>query len=270
MAIRPEQPQSIGGVLDTAFTLFKSSIGVVWPICLLLALAGAPPAIYLFTKGGAGVLNSSDPFSVLSTMSQPGYMGANLLSMILSLWCFGALFLKMHAVGTDTELSVGAALQLSLGRVVPLFFMTILLVIAIILGVLLLIVPGLILTISLLLCWSLLLFENQGPVAALTGSHHLVWGNWWRTAAVLTVGFLIVMVLYAAVGMLVGLLLPLVGGIEDFVMFGLVTSLLVAVLGNVLLTPFYSALLIAVYWDLKLRKQGGDLAARVSALGTAS
>ena len=33
--------------------------------------------------------------------------------------------------------------------------------------------------------------------------------------------------------------------------------------------PFFSAMLIAVYWDLKLRKEGGDLAARVGALNAA-
>ena len=40
-------------------------------------------------------------------------------------------------------------------------------------------------------------------------------------------------------------------------------------LSNLLVMPFYVAMLIAVYWDLKLRKEGGDLAARVGALSAA-
>jgi hypothetical protein len=34
-------------------------------------------------------------------------------------------------------------------------------------------------------------------------------------------------------------------------------------------TPFSTAVMIALYWDLKLRKEGGDLAARVNALSAA-
>ena len=43
----------------------------------------------------------------------------------------------------------------------------------------------------------------------------------------------------------------------------------VGILGTLVVTPFYAAMIMALYWDLKLRKEGGDLAARVGALGTA-
>ena len=45
--------------------------------------------------------------------------------------------------------------------------------------------------------------------------------------------------------------------------------LLIVVFMSLLLTPFYISLGIAIYWDLKLRKDGGDLAARVGALNPA-
>ena len=45
--------------------------------------------------------------------------------------------------------------------------------------------------------------------------------------------------------------------------------MLIGVLMTFVVTPFYVALLLAVYWDLKLRKEGGDLASRVAALGAA-
>ena len=46
-----------------------------------------------------------------------------------------------------------------------------------------------------------------------------------------------------------------------------VSVLIIGGLMSVLFVPYYVALLLSVYWDLKLRKEGGDLAARVSALG---
>jgi hypothetical protein len=40
----------------------------------------------------------------------------------------------------------------------------------------------------------------------------------------------------------------------------------ISLLGNTLISPLYSAVLVAIYYDLKLRKEGADLAGRVSAL----
>jgi hypothetical protein len=37
----------------------------------------------------------------------------------------------------------------------------------------------------------------------------------------------------------------------------------------VLLMPFITSVMIALYWDLKLRKEGADLVARVNALNLA-
>jgi hypothetical protein len=149
-----------------------------------------------------------------------------------------------------------------------LLVLTVLLVLAIGIGCVLLLIPGLILMVSLMLSWNLAVLEKKGPVAALTGSHNLVWGNWWRTAAILTVGFIIVFVLYMAAGLVMGVVAGVLGH-NDPLFATMVSGLLVGVLMSLVVTPFYVAMMIAIYWDLKLRKEGGDLAARVGALGTA-
>jgi hypothetical protein len=41
---------------------------------------------------------------------------------------------------------------------------------------------------------------------------------------------------------------------------------IISLLGNALVTPLYSAVLLAIYYDIKLRKEGADLAGRVNAL----
>jgi len=149
----------------------------------------------------------------------------------------------------------------------------ILFAIALVIGAILLIIPCLILMVSLGLCFNTALFEGKGPVDALSESHRLVWGNWWRTAAILTVGFIIIFVIYLIAGVIIGVLAPIMvlggGGTENVLLITLISGLLVGVLTSLLMTPFYIGLAIAIYWDLKLRKDGGDLAARVGALNPA-
>jgi hypothetical protein len=100
-----------------------------------------------------------------------------------------------------------------------------------------------------------------------------VWGNWWRTAAILAVGFIVVFVIYMAASLVIGVLVPLLvlggGDAESVLLITLISSLLIGVLMSLLITPFYISMLLAIYWDLKLRKDGGDLAARVGALSPA-
>jgi hypothetical protein len=268
MAIQPTQPQGIGGVLDTTFQLYKSSLGLVWPLCLLLSVAGAPTSIYVAMTSSASAL--ADPMAMLTAMADPIYWLVYLVSLTLMMGVAGALYLKQRAIAVDEELSIGAALQAGFGRALPLMLTVILYILAVGIGSVLLLIPGLILMVSLMLCVGLVMFEDKGPVASLTGSHKLVWGNWWRTMAILSVGGILVFVVYLAVGLVLGLILPFVGmGVDDVVTYSMLSTLLVGVVVNVVVTPFFSAMLIAVYWDLKLRKEGGDLAARVGALNAA-
>lgn len=270
MAVQPTQPQSIGGVLDSGFQLYKASVGVVWPLCLLLIVAGSPPTIYLVMSGGAAGLAPADMTAALVPMMRPGYALANLLGLLLSMWVFGALLLKMHSIGVGIELGSAAALRAAVRRAPWMLVLTLLFILALVAGFMLLAVPGFILSVSLILCWVVLMIEHKGPLAALTASHQLVWGHWWRTAAILTVGFIVVFVIYLAVGMLGAVVLPLVAGsVQDVVIYAVISIFAVNLVVSLLVTPFYVALLLTIYWDLKLRKEGGDLAARVSSLGAA-
>lgn len=270
MAIQPTQPQGIGGVLDTTFQLYKSSLGLVWPLSLLLAAVGAPPSIYLMMQGGGVVSDTEAAIAMLGAVSDPVYWLINIVTIAATWWVIGALYLKQQALGADQELSLGDALHGAVGRILPLFLMSLLFGVALVAGLLLLLVPGLILLVSLALATNLVMFEEKGPFDALVGSHKLVWGNWWRTAAILTVGGILMFVIYITLALVIGLIMPFIGfGTGDVMMSTLLSTLLISVLLNVVAIPFFSALLIAVYWDLKLRKEGGDLAARVGALNAA-
>lgn len=274
MPIQPSQPQGVGGVLDTAFQLYKASLAVVWPISLLLAIVGMPPTLYWMFSGrplpdpdsiGASVglnlgFDAADPIGSL----------VGVISGVLTLWVLSALYLKQRALGVDQQLGVGDALNMALRRLAPLVGASILFVLAVVAGLLLLLVPGLILAVSLMMYMALLLFEDKGAVDSLTASHRLVWGNWWRSSAILTVALILVVVIFVALGVVAVIVAPFAGlAMADIVMVGLISELIFNAAFNLFLMPFFTAVMIALYWDLKLRKEGGDLAARVNALHAA-
>jgi len=270
MSIQPTQPQSIGGVLDTTFQLYKASVVKMIPLSVLMSVAEAPTSVFFFTQGGAAT--STNPYAVLELMGSPTFLLVAFVQLILTTWVMSAGYLKVGAIGAGGDLGIGAALQKALTRLPSLVVMIIVVFIALIIALILLIVPFFILTVSLALCYTLVMLEDRGPIEALSESHRLVWGNWWRTAAILTVGFIIIFVIYLIAGMIIGVITPLVvlgGGTDNVLLISLVSGLLVGVLMSLLVTPFYISLAIAIYWDLKLRKDGGDLAARVGALNAA-
>lgn len=268
MAIQPTQPQGIGGVLDTAFQLYKSTLGVVWPIALLVAVLGLAPFVYLMFVG----VPMFDPTA--TTVPDPSVftnmMIAILITVIPSTWGMSAMFLKQEAIGAGGELATGTAFQTALQRLPAMIIAVILYMVAISVGLVLLIVPGVILVLSLMLYMSLVLFERKGPIDALVGSHRLVWGNWWRTAAILTLTGILMMVIYIAVAFVLGLVAPFAGmAVGNTLLVGMAVQLVSQAVMNVFVMPFTCAVLISIYWDLKLRKEGGDLAARVNALSAA-
>lgn len=269
MAIQPSQPQGVGGVLDTAFQLYKSSLATVWPISLLLAIVGVPPTLYsIFERQ-----NNPQPVSIdmlLLSAADPVSSLIGVLSGLLTLWTMSALYLKQHAVGVDADMSVGDALKAAARRLGSMVLATIVVLFAVIVGLALLIVPGLILVVTLMMYMTLLLFENRGAVDSVVASHKLVWGNWWRSSAILTVALILAMVIFVAVGFVAAIAAPFAGlAVDDILMVTMIGELIFNLAFNVLLMPFFTAVMIALYWDLKLRKEGSDLAARVNALNVA-
>jgi hypothetical protein len=266
MAIYPAQPQSIGAVLDTTFQLYKASVVRVLALSLLMVIASLPPSIYMLMHVGT---NPAEMIAGAGMLRDPTYWALYVASILGTLCTLGALYLKIGAIGTDEDVSVGEALQGGLRKMLPLFLLSILFMLAVVIGFVLLIIPGLILVVSLMLSVNLAIYENKGPVQSLRESHRLVWGNWWRTAAILTIGFTIVLVIYLIAGVVAGVLFAFAGLAGDGLLFTTLVGVVVGGLMNLLVTPFYISLVIAVYWDLKLRKEGGDLAARVGALNPA-
>ena len=96
-----------------------------------------------------------------------------------------------------------------------------------------------------------------------------MWGNWWRTAIIGSVVLIVYYVIYLAVEVPFAVADQMIYASELGALPGLgqtILSLIGDLIATVITFPLIIAVMIAVYHDLKLRKEGQDLEARVEAL----
>jgi maltodextrin utilization protein YvdJ len=108
-----------------------------------------------------------------------------------------------------------------------------------------------------------LLVEDAGPAASLTRSWRLTSGSFWRLSVIYTVALIILIALELVIAALAGFLAGVVvhGDVAMVTAFAEVIGIIL----GALVTPFYGALALAVLADLKVRREGADLAQRISA-----
>ncbi|MCS6948081.1 MAG: hypothetical protein NZM12_10745 [Steroidobacteraceae bacterium] len=271
-----QRPYRIGEVLDVGCRLFQRTALANVPVALAAVLLGQAPAAYSLSRTehvgstlGGGLLRDPGWWAVY---------GASTL-LILALWAI--LLLRQSAAARGGRIALGAALR-ETARCFPRIVVIVLLTGALLAGTAALIVapvlqfagprsPLLLLAVlpagyvALRLWFALpaLLFSGVGPIAAIGVSVRLVRGNVLRTAMILSVAALVVMVIYALGGVIGLIVAPLVAA--DGATGGFVALVLAEVVGA-LFMPFLTALTIAQYEDLSVRRQGADLQRRIDAL----
>lgn len=250
---QPDAPMSIGGVLDNGFKLLKASFGKVVGISILANLISQMPGAVMM----GSVAVEGMPLGSL------GIPIVALIAMLCSIVLFGAIVGRMHSVHANREITVGESMSLSLSCMLPLVGSLLLYGLAVVAGSMLLLIPGVILAVSLMFAPYMVVIDRAGILDSLRQSHKLVWGHWWRTAAILSVAAVIVMVCYVLVGFVVAIAVavnPNAVGTGALVSEVTLTGLL-----GGLVTPIFYALSLAVFYDLRLRREGAGSPDRNSA-----
>jgi hypothetical protein len=254
MVALASKPQSIGRVLDSGFKLFVKSFAGVFPLSLAAAVVLAVPNIASILTGGTESAASPMPGStVLLT-----FLVALPIYMIL----IAAVVYRLGAAAELHEATAGQALARGVRCVLSLIGAAVLYLLAMAVGLILLVIPGIILSLSLSFGFFAIVLDDDSALQGLKHSHRLVWGNWWRTLTVVSVPVVIVMILY------IGLIT--VFGVSVFMSDGqassdaLITVALVEAAIGGITAPLMYSIMIAQYHDLKLRKEGHDLAARLA------
>lgn len=265
------RPLGVGEVLDSAFRLcrkrFGSLIAAVAMVVIPLALVQL--VITLSIPTNTRVLRSGS-FTYRTTTTSSG---AQLLAFLVPLLISGlniALaqgaamrILTDHYLGTDTSWS--ASLRYAFTRFRSLIWIVILGALAWIGGGILCLFPGIYLYVSFSVTIPALLIEDARGPRALGRSRALVQGRWWPTFATLLVVWLITTTLTLVVTGFVGGSTFLFANTASSTATRVATGLLTAGV-NVLVTPISAAVATLIYFDLRVRKEGFDVALLIQRL----
>jgi hypothetical protein len=263
--ILPRRPGSIGQVLDAAVLLFKTSFTAVLPFSVVAALLALAPNIVLLLAlpaSGAGATGAT-----LLMGRDVVYWCVVGVAICLNVLIYAALMVRAESIARGARVTIGWSVAFALRRFLVLLLALICFCIVLAIGFILLVIPGLILLISMILYSTAIVLDGKGSTESLSYSHSLVWGNWWRTSALLTVGGIVIYVMFIIVD--IGVVFA-----AQILALDPTTQFLVMFVSNafvtLLTTPFFNALMLEIYRDLKLRKEGGDLAERLKALEPAA
>ncbi len=291
------QPASIGRVLDSGFKLFVASLK---PVLLLVVVTAIINVIMQYAMVQA--MMPAQQFPMLEqqqfmtpenqqymtpeqlefTQEQQLYAQAQMtehmmaampqiiviavIMWIVSIILYNAILSRVGDVASGGDGELYDALIIGIKKMFPVFFAAILYSLAVSIGFVLLLIPGLILMITLLFFQVLIVVDDEGIVASLKHSHKLVWGNYWRTTAVILIPVFIVYALIMVVAIAAGFF----GAMSEpqmvddpfqmsFGMFDVVMAIV-----SVLAVPFLDSIFVVYVNDLKLRKSGADLEQRMS------
>jgi hypothetical protein len=291
MYTRPTEPRSIGGVLDDGLRLWRESVAKVWPLSLLAQLVVAIPVLILgyklqglvspVTGVPARPMSAASTQAMLNLFKSPATWLTYLGIVVFSALFYAAVVLRIAGVAGGAVSSLGAALSSAL-RLLPRLLVQVLLFIgaAIVVGIVVALLAlagkvaaGLIYIIlffvlvfvfgRVFFASMVLMLDDAGPAESIAISWRLTKGYWWRCAGILLVLAIIGLVFSLVVGFISGVLGG-VWGTASLLATGV--SQIISLVVNTVLGSLYPAVLIAILYDLNLRKQGGDLLGRVDAL----
>jgi hypothetical protein len=262
------QPSSIGRVLDSGIRLFVASLKPVLLLLVVTALVNILMQYAMFqTMLPVQQLATEEAMARHMAAIMPQLLGISVIMWLISIILYNAILSRIGAVAKGESSDLYDSMITGIRKVAPVFVAAILYFLATSVGLVLLVIPGLILMITLLFFQVLIVVDDEGIIASLKRSHNLVWGNYWRTTAVILIPFFIIYALIIVVAIVAGMLGAMTAaeampghmhttfGLMDVVIAGL----------SVLMVPFIDAIFIAQVNDLKLRKSGADLEQRMSA-----
>jgi hypothetical protein len=258
----------IGEIVDASINLFSRRAGL---LIRTGALVIVPVQIIAFAltvaAGSSGSSVFGGDFSSNGSENQGLLLLASAIQWFTYLLLAGALYRTItEEILGGREVDPGEAYGFSARRYHSMFWIVFLYILCVLLGFIALIVPGVWLLVALSLSIPVLLSEGARGSKALKRSRELVKGQFWHTAGALMVALLIITAAQFATGILAGLVL--ISTSNDTI------EALVATIQNaavsLLIQPFQLAVIAFLYFDLRVRKEGIDLAIAAEQIGSPS
>jgi hypothetical protein len=162
------------------------------------------------------------------------------------------------------RVTLGRTFRYALSRLPAILWITIITSIATIVGLFLFIIPGIIAMIRLSLTPAVVVVEDVRGTSAVGRSWRLTQGHFWRVLGTLilsglisAIGAAVIQVPSEAISMMIG---------PD----GWPVSALGAAVASVVVTPFSLLIVVLLYFDLRVRKEGYDIEVMAQELATSS
>jgi hypothetical protein len=272
------RPLNLGETLDASIkivrrrwrTLALVMVVVALPIQLLDMLVIASTTDTYDVSAGGFTTDTSASSTTYSDES--AYVGGQVVIQLLSLIGYVLGTVACYRIIADAylgeEATVGDSLRFAARRAGATLWLSLLLVLGLIGAFIALILPGIWLMVAWSVAFPVMLVEGTGGVKALGRSFALVKDRWWATFGRLVVAYILVSVVTLVVtAVAIGLAVSVV----DKTSFGaLVLEHAANFMVSLVTTPFIAAVTTLVYFDLRVRKEGFDLALLAERMGGAA
>ncbi|HEY6758473.1 MAG TPA: hypothetical protein VI318_03250 [Baekduia sp.] len=269
------RPLNLGETLDASIKIVRARWKTLAMVMVVIALP-VEIANVLIISSTTDVYQAGTSFSTTSgtetTYSDSGAYAAGQVA-ILALTFLSYLLgtVACYRAVSDTYLgrptSARASLSYAASRLGATLWLTIVFVVGICAGFVALILPGIWLTVAWSVAYPVMLVEGLGGVSALKRSFKLTEHRWWATCGRIAVAYLLVTVISGVASAL--FLVPSSLLASDTSTGALLLSRASSFVVSLLTTPFIAAVTTLVYFDLRVRKEGFDLAVLAERMGGA-
>ena len=268
------RPLDVGQKLDAAIKLTTRNLktlslivlvilGPIQLLTFLLTLSTLPDDFTVGEGFGGGPAPEDDDFSA-------GFLAAQLLSSVL-FW-FASYFVApaacFKAIG-QSYLGERATWTESLGymgrRLHSVLWIALIVSVAVGIGFLFVFLPGIFLAVAFSLAVPVLMVEGIKGFGAVGRSFNLITGHWWRTFGAMLLGFLLTVVISFMIGFVFGILMFAV--VDESSVTAIALNSIANLVAQLVTLPFFCALLIVIFFDLRIRKEAFDLQLLAQAIG---
>ena len=260
----PLKPRTFAELLDAVLQIFRLSLLKCLPYATVAIIAGQVWSLYYLARGHAPVLDANDPVGVTL------YGVGTLIFVMLSM----TILLRQSAIAAGRPVTGSADLLDTLKRAPAIVALSLLAGAAVAVfvvpalalappyrtpGIIVMLAPAIYIGIALSFALPALVLARKGVLASLAYSFSLVRGNWWRVAALYGVGIGVILTLWTLVATVATMALSDNGTdatADDAALARAITAAAALAVFAVGLT-FYSALTLALFGDLEVRRVTG-------------
>jgi hypothetical protein len=264
------RPLGVGEIIDAAFRIYRARFGamikavavVVIPVQLInVIVVLSLPTTTTRTFNGSGTFTTTEGPSGGAAVA--ALIVLQIVTVLSTLVATAACLKIVSDAYLGTETSWRDSLRFGLSKTPSILWIAVLSGLGVGLGAILCIAPGIWLYVAWCIGIPVLLVEGLRGSKAMTRSFQLVRGRWWPTFGTLIIAGLIT----AAVAFALGILsVPLLLSGASYTTRQAVSAITRGI-GSVFTTPFSAAVTALIYFELRVRKEGFDLALMAQRIG---